>query len=104
MKPTGESRLPFLFIKNDHEEDVARYLSTHWGQQFEMVSSTEFLNSGLMGGRKAYKRTLDRIGNWVVIPRDHEYWWWVNKENSLRGRHGGLSPQDMLVPFFAIEL
>jgi len=104
MKPTGESRLPFLFIKNDHEAKVAQYLSAHWNQQFEMVPSNEFLNSGLMGFRKVYKRTRDRIGNWVVIPRNNAYWWWVNKENILRGRHGGLSPQEMLVPFFAIEL
>jgi len=104
MKPTGESRLPFLFIKKDHEEMVVRYLATHWDQQFEMVSSAEFLNSGLMGFRKVYKGTTDRIGDWVVIPRNNAYWWWVNKENILRGRHGGLSPQEMLVPFFAIEL
>ncbi len=104
MKPSGESRLPFLFIKKGHEEKVSQYLSTHWDQQFEMVSSTRFLDSGLMGNRKAYKGTIDRIGNYVVIPRNNAYWWWVNKENSLRGRHGGLSPQEMLVPFFAIEL
>jgi predicted AlkP superfamily pyrophosphatase or phosphodiesterase len=104
MKPTGESRLPFLFVKKDHEEKVAQYLSTHWNQQFGIVSSTEFLNSGLMGFGKAYKGTTDRIGNWVVIPSNNAYWWWVNKDNVLRGRHGGLSPQEMLVPFFAIEL
>ena len=104
MKPTGESRLPFLFIKKDHEENVIRYLSTHWDGQFDMVPSPEFLNSGLMGFGKVYKGTLDRIGNWVVIPKNNAYWWWVNKENVLRGRHGGLSPQEMLVPFFAIEL
>jgi hypothetical protein len=104
MKPTGESRLPFLFIKKGHEEKVIRYLSTHWNGQFEMVPSIEFLNSGLMGFGKAYKGTTDRIGNWVVIPKNNAYWWWVNKENVLRGRHGGLSPQEMLVPFFAIAL
>ena len=104
MKPTGESRLPFLFIKKGHEEKVVRYLSTHWDGQFEMVPSAEFLNSGLMGFGKAFTGTTDRIGNWVVIPKNNAYWWWVNKENILRGRHGGLSPQEMLVPFFAIEL
>ena len=69
-----------------------------------MVSSVEFLKSGLMGSGKAYKRTLDRTGNHVVIPDNNAYWWWVNKENVLLGRHGGLSKQEMLVPFFALEL
>lgn len=104
MNPTGESRLPFLYIKHGREENVAKYLSSHWDQQFNMVSSAEFLESGLMGSGKAYKGTLDRIGNHVIIPDNDAYWWWINKDNVLHGRHGGLSPQEMLVPLFALEL
>ncbi len=40
----------------------------------------------------------------VVFPKNNVYWWWVNKENRLHGRHGGLSMQEMLVPFFALEI
>jgi len=104
MNPTGESRLPFLFIKDGHEGDVNQYLRSHWDQKFDMVSSSHFLQSGLMGSDPPSQNTLDRIGNWIVIPRDNAYWWWVKKENRLKGRHGGLSPQEMLVPFLAFSL
>jgi predicted AlkP superfamily pyrophosphatase or phosphodiesterase len=104
MNPTGESRLPFLFIKKDHEQDVHQYLSTHWNDQFNLISSKEFILSGLLGEGKPYSGTIDRLGHSVVIPKNNAFWWWVKKENLLRGRHGGLSPQEMLVPFFAIDI
>ena len=49
MNPTGESRLPFLYIKTGREQNVVDYLSSHWDDQFKMVSSVVFLKSGLMG-------------------------------------------------------
>lgn len=104
MNPTGESRLPFLFIKKNHEQDVDQYLSTHWNGQFNLISSEEFILSGLLGDGEPYHGTIDRLGHSVVIPKNNAFWWWVKKENLLRGRHGGLSPQEMLVPFFAIEI
>lgn len=30
--------------------------------------------------------------------------WWSEKENLLIGRHGGLSADEMLVPFLAVRL
>jgi predicted AlkP superfamily pyrophosphatase or phosphodiesterase len=104
MNPTGESRLPFLFIKNGREAEVEDYLKKHWEQKFKMLPSNIFLASGLMGSGAAYKGTIDRIGNYVVIPKENAYWWWVDKENVLYGRHGGLSTQEMLIPFFALQL
>ncbi|MDO9546705.1 MAG: alkaline phosphatase family protein [Pelolinea sp.] len=104
MNPTGESRLPFLFIKNNREEAVNQYLSTYWNGQFNMISSEEFILSELLGKGEAYIGTINRLGHSVVIPKNNAFWWWVKKENLLRGRHGGLSPQEMLVPFFAVEI
>ena len=104
MNPTGESRLPSLYIKKDHEQKVDQYLSIHWNGQFKMISSEEFILSGLLGKGEPYRGTIDRLGDSVVIPKNNAFWWWVKKENFLLGRHGGLSPQEMLVPFFAIEI
>jgi hypothetical protein len=44
------------------------------------------------------------VGSHIVFPENNAYWWWVNKENHLLGRHGGLSRDEMLVPFFAMEV
>jgi hypothetical protein len=69
-----------------------------------MIPSSEVLSAGLFGSGQPYHGTIDRVGQFVVFPRDNAYWWWVNKENHLRGRHGGLSQSEMLVPFFALEI
>lgn len=104
MNPSGESRKPYLFIKPGHEQAIQDYLDSHWDKQFSMISSDKVLSSGLLGSNQPYQGTIDRLGQYVVFPRDNAYWWWVKKENHLRGRHGGLSREEMLVPFFMLEI
>lgn len=104
MLPSGEGRLPFLFVKPGHAKAVRDYLAGHWQGQFRMLPSTKVLASGLLGNCAPYNGTVERLGQYVVFPKDNAYWWWVNKENRLAGRHGGLSTEEMLVPFFAMEI
>ncbi len=104
MFPSGESRLPFLFTKPGHAGAMRDYLAGHWEGQFQMVPSETVLASGLLGSCAPYAGTVERLGQYVVFPRGNAYWWWVNKENRLLGRHGGLSKEEMLVPFFAMEI
>jgi hypothetical protein len=104
MMPTGESRLPYLFIKNGHEASVSEYLERHWDGQFTMLPSNEVLAAGLLGEAIPHISTIDRLGSHIVFPKNNAYWWWVNKENHLFGRHGGLSREEMLVPFFTLEI
>jgi len=104
MMPTGESRLPYLFIKPGKEREVQAYLESHWDGQFTLLPSKTVLARGLLGDSPVHPTTEDRIGDHVVFPKGNAYWWWVNKENHLRGRHGGLSADEMLVPFFALPI
>lgn len=104
MSPTGESRLPIVFIKNGHADFVRDYLSSHWQGKFSMLPSQSILDAGLLGPALPHPTTLDRIGDHVIIPEGNAYWWWMNKENQLLGRHGGLSLEEMLIPFFALPL
>jgi arylsulfatase A-like enzyme len=104
MMPSGESRLPILFIKPGHDQEIQVYLENHWDSQFSAVRSDKVIQSGLLGNCPAYEGTVERLGQYVVFPKNDAYWWWVNKENHLLGRHGGLSQQEMLVPFFALEM
>jgi hypothetical protein len=104
MLPSGEGRLPFLFVKPGHVDTVAASLARKWGDQFQMAPAEKVLASGLLGSRPPCAETVERLGQQVVFPRGNAYWWWVNKENRLHGRHGGLSREEMLVPFFALEI
>ncbi len=104
MMPTGESRLPYLFIRSGQVSAVRDYLASHWDNQFAIMPSETVLTNGLLGQHPPHQLTIDRIGSHVVFPKGNAYWWWVNKENRLLGRHGGLSGDEMLVPFFALPI
>ena len=104
MVPTGESRLPYLNIKPGRQDEVAEYLEAHWDGGFSMLPSIDIQASGLLGRQGVHQSTIDRMGSHVVFPLGNAYWWWVEKENHLLGRHGGLSAEEMLVPFFAMPL
>lgn len=104
IKPTGENRLPFLFIKPGRVEAVKNYIETTWPEQFLMLDPKLAVESGFFGPGERHKMIYERIGDLIVIPRGDSYWWWSNADNPLIGRHGGLSAQEMLVPFLAFKI
>lgn len=99
MVPSGEARLPYLYIRPGREEQLKNYIEQTWPGKFRIFRSEELLQSGVFG-ENPYARTLERLGDWVVVPQDNAYWWWPNRENPLLGRHGGLNTIEMLVPLW----
>lgn len=102
--PTGENRLIYLFIRPGQREAVREYIERTWPNQFFIIDSAFALDAGLFGPGAAHPFLLDRVGEYTVIAKDHAYLWWAQKENRLIGRHGGLHPDEMLVPFLAARL
>lgn len=102
MSPSGEARLPLVFLRSGYETQFLDYLETAWPGQFRAVPSALALAAGLFGGGDAYERTPDRIGDYVVIPQGGAYWWFSSQDNHLLGRHGGLSRTEMLVPLLSL--
>jgi hypothetical protein len=104
MLPTGEGRLPYLFLRPDQCEKLTRLIQQHWPGQFMLFEPVALVKSGLFGPGELHPQLYDRLGDVVVVPRANAYWWWANKENKLLGRHGGLSPEEMLVPLAGLRL
>ncbi len=105
MVPTGENRLPYLFIRSGHEEALFAELKAAYGDTFLPVRAEDAVRAGLFGYGDLHPMLQERVGDWILIPKDNAYlWWWWQKENPLLGRHGALSPQEMLIPFLALEL
>jgi hypothetical protein len=80
------------------------YLNRTWPDQFTLVDPATAVASGLFGPGQPHPRLLDRLGDMIAAARGSAYWWWGDKENRLHGRHGGLSPDEMLVPLLAGRL
>ena len=104
IQPTGEARLPYLFVRPGREQAVRDYIQQVWAGQFEMLPGEQVLQSGLLGREPVYARTYDRLGDWVVMPQGNAYWWFPERENPLLGRHGGLSQAEMVVPLLMLTI
>ena len=102
--PTGENRLAYLHLRPGKEEFVRRYIEETWPGQFTLLPTAQVLSSGLLGPGKNHPRLEERLGDLVAIAHGDAYWWWAEKENPLLGRHGGLSPSEMLIPLYALPL
>ena len=104
MQPTCENRLAFLFIKQGKMGVVRDYFARTWPDEFLLYEPDEALESGLFGPKPFKDQTRERLGDLVVVAKDNAYLWWAPKANHMAGRHGGLSRQEMLVPFYALPL
>jgi hypothetical protein len=104
MQPTCEGRLPYLYLKPGQEMAVRQYFEHAWPGQFDLLTRQQVLDSGLLGRGTPNSDIANRIGDLVAIPHGNTYLWWVNKTNVMLGRHGGLHPDEMLVPLYALPL
>lgn len=104
IHPSGENRLAYLHIRPGQTEAVREYLVRTWPNQFALVESAYAAEMGLFGPGEAHPGLQDRLGDYLVVARQDAYLWWANKEDRMYGRHGGLHPEEMLVPFLAARL
>ncbi|MFZ2097135.1 MAG: alkaline phosphatase family protein [Anaerolineales bacterium] len=102
--PTGEHRLMYLFLKPGQTDLVHSYFNQAWPGQFLFLDPSKAIKKGLFGPGTPHPRLADRLGDLIVAARGDAYLWWANKENPLIGQHGGLSADEMIVPFLSVEL
>jgi arylsulfatase A-like enzyme len=101
LPPTGESRLAYLHPRPGQAEAIDEYIHRTWPNQFSSFHSSYLAEKGLFGSGKPHPAAVSRLGDRTLISRGQAYLWWPAKENHMRGRHGGLSEAEMLVPFLA---
>ncbi len=104
MSPTCEHRLPFFYIKPGQITAVRDYIEHTWPGEFLLLESEAALEAGLFGKGPFKPQIRDRIGDLVAVARGGAYLWWAPTPNHMSGRHGGLSREEMLVPFLAAPL
>lgn len=104
IRPTGENRMAFLYVRPGQLEAVREYIERTWPRQFQVFDSRYALHEGLFGPGAVHPRLAERIGDLTIAAHAKAYLWWGDKPNPLLGRHGGLTPEEMLVPFLAVRL
>jgi hypothetical protein len=103
MLPTGESRLPYLYLRPNKETHVRELIETYWPGKFLVLGSEAALETGLFGPAPYHNDILSRLGDLILIALDDSYLYWPLKENRLYGRHGGMNQNEMFVPLAMFE-
>ena len=105
LAPAGSARDLFLHVLPGHLEDVEWLLEDLLGETAEVRPTHELMDEGVFGA--AGQRLRERIGEVVVLPKPGESVWWREPgrfDMRFRGHHGGLSPDEMLIPLAALPL
>jgi hypothetical protein len=97
--PAGEGRAQHLFLR-DGVLDRARELLARF-ENLTALTKSEFLASGLLGPSPLHPGLEARIGDLLLLPHGSArtlYNYQPRPHTAMIGRHGGLTPEEMLVP------
>ena len=101
---SGEARAAYLHCVNGEGDETLRRLQEGLGSAYLVIRTRDAVRAGLFGRACPGPESLARLGHFVVVSREEHYLDRQDKRTILRGRHGGLSPQEMLVPWLAARL
>ena len=101
---SGESRLAYLHLLHGAEPAVLERLRAALGERFLLVEANHAISRGLFGHGAPGPESLSRLGQAIALARGNHYLDRQGKRFKLRGRHGGLLPEEMLIPWLAAPL
>ena len=102
MQPTGEHRFSYLYPRPGQREAIAEYIEKTWPRAFRILDSNFALENDLFGPGVPAEESYHRVGDQIVFSQGNNYLWWGPKPNTLRGRHGGLCFDEMIVPLYVL--
>jgi predicted AlkP superfamily pyrophosphatase or phosphodiesterase len=107
IHPTGSPRDIFLHIKEEKLTKSKDEMMQELGDRAQVLTAEEAIKAGLFGLGKPSQAFIERAGNLLILPARKENIWFSNPEGrkiSFLGQHGGLSKEEMLVPFAIAKL
>jgi hypothetical protein len=104
MQPCGDPRAAYLYVRARRLPAVQSYLATELGHAFVALPSDQALLGGLFGPGRPAPAAAERLGDLLLLGREDYILYAHDKEPSLKGRHGGLHPDEMLIPLLLARL
>jgi hypothetical protein len=99
--PWGMPRDVILEARPERLDGLERLLKERLAGVAEVVRTEEAIGAGLFGGVPPAE-LRPRFGNLLVLPRAGKTVWWehlAGRRFMMRGIHGGLTPEELRVPF-----
>ena len=105
LPPVGDLRAGYFFVRRGKEPILREYLEERYPDEFLVMSTEEALTKGIWGLESPTDYIRARLGDLVALAKGRKLFFWPEGEEFvLRGMHGGLTPQELLVPFMALEI
>ena len=104
--PTGGPRDVMLHIAPDMLDSIEARLRGELAGKAKVIRTSSAVQSGIFGLGEARKEFLDRIGNLLILPTDNGMIWYEfpGERMEVRGMHGGMTEDEILIPFMAARL
>ncbi len=104
--PFGDSRLPYLQAAEGRLDEVRGLVTQTFGDIATTVTAEEALRMGWFGIGDVHPEAYSRLGNLIVpVVNGWKLGYRYNKdEHESIGCHGGVDPEEMMVPFIAARL
>jgi cold shock CspA family protein len=105
--PSGGPRDVFLHIQEEKLAQTKELLTKELGKKAAIIETQEVIEQGLFGIGKAAEVFCERAGNLMVLPFANQTVWFEfsqGRKLELWGHHGGLSREEMVVPFGLAKL
>ena len=105
--PAGSPRDFFLHLREDRFDEAVAAIRAALADVAEVRPVRDLVATGYFGDAPPSRRFLDRVGNAVILPRPGRAVWWYEEgrfESRHPGDHGGLSPEEMEIPFGVLSI
>lgn len=104
--PTGSPREVFLHIKPERLEFIQNYLNRKLKHKAQVIRTDEAISLGLFCKNKIKDQYKKRLGNLILLCKENHTVWREHPSKPFKflGHHGGLSPEEMLIPFAICRL
>ena len=100
VMPSGGSRNAHLHLRDGTVETVREALSD---LDAHILTKTEAIERNLFGDGEPSEVFDRRCGDLVIVPNEEPVWYDPAKFDMV-GQHGGLHPEEMIVPFTAVNV
>ena len=102
LVPAGSPRDMFLYIEDEMLDEALNFLQDKLREKAVVCKTSYLIKKGYFGRKKISKALQSRLGNLAILPLENWTVWWYEKdafEVDTLGHHGGLSKDEMEIPF-----
>jgi hypothetical protein len=106
LVPAGSPRDLFLYIKPEYKDEAETKLRTALANKADVYRCEQLMQNGMFGDAPG-TMLRSRMADLVILPYAGESVWWHEENKFVMksiGHHGGLSPEEMEIPFLALPL